>query len=139
VFFQFPRLQFAVGIVKGRMRPRLLVLDDEETIRRVLSIFFEKKGYDVTTTGAVAEAIELADREQFDLCIFDINIAGESGLELLLYFKSNFPNLPIIIYTGIDDDDSLEKAMLRGASGFLRKTEPLGDLFEAVKSYVGKP
>jgi DNA-binding NtrC family response regulator len=121
------------------MRPRLLVLDDEETIRRVLSIFFEKKGYDVAVAGAAAEAIDLAGREQFDLGIFDINLADESGLELLVYFKSNFPNLPIIIYTGLSDDDSVEQAMFRGANGFLRKTEPLGNLFEAVKSYVGKP
>jgi DNA-binding NtrC family response regulator len=121
------------------MRPRLLVLDDEETIRQILSIFFERKGYDVTATGAVAEAIELADREGFDLCIFDINLAGESGLELLIYFKSNFPSLPIIIYTGIKDEGELiEKALLRGASGFILKTEPLDDLFEAVKCYVGK-
>jgi DNA-binding NtrC family response regulator len=121
------------------MRPRLLVLDDEEIIRKILSIFFEKKGYDVTTAGAAAEAIGLADREQFDLGIFDINLAGESGLELLLYFKSNFPDLPIIIYTGMDDDDSVEIALFRGANGFLRKSEPLDNLFEAVKSYVGKP
>lgn len=122
------------------MRPRLLVLDDEETIRRILSVFFEKKGYEVTATGAAAEAMELADRRTFDLGIFDINLAGESGLELLLYFKSNFPGIPIIIYTGVDnEDDSRERAMLRGASGFLRKTDPLDDLFEAVKSYVGNP
>ena len=121
------------------MRPRLLVLDDEETTRRVLSVFFEKKGYDVTTAAAAEDAIGLADREQFDLGIFDINLAGESGLELLPYFKSNFPNLPIIIYTATSDDDLVEKAMFRGACGFLRKTEPLDNLFEAVKSYVGKP
>jgi DNA-binding NtrC family response regulator len=122
------------------MRPRLLVLDDEESIRQILSIFFQKEGYDVTTTGAAGQAIELADREHFDLAIFDINLAGESGLELLLYFKSNFPNLPVIIYTGIsDDEDWRDKAMFRGASGFLRKTEPLGHLFEAVKCYVAKP
>jgi DNA-binding NtrC family response regulator len=121
------------------MRPRLLVLDDEETIRRVLSIFFEGKGYDVTATGIAAEAIALADLEKFDLGIFDINLAGESGLELLLYFKSNFPNIPIIIYTGVTDDDSLDKATFRGANGFLLKTEPLDNLFEAVKSYVSAP
>ncbi len=121
------------------MRPRLLVLDDEETIRQVLSIFFEKKGYDVITTGAATDAMALADRERFDLGIFDINLNGESGLELLVYFKSNFPDLPIIIYTGMEDEDWPEKAMFRGANGFLLKTEPLDDLFEAVKSYVGKP
>jgi DNA-binding NtrC family response regulator len=120
------------------MRPRLLVLDDEESICRILSIFFEKKGYEVTTTGAAAEAIQLADRGAFDLGIFDLNLAGESGLELLRFFKSNFPNLPIIIYTGMTDEDASEMAAFRGANGFLRKTEPLENLFEAVKSYVGK-
>jgi two-component system response regulator PilR (NtrC family) len=118
------------------MRPRLLVLDDEETTREVLSVFFEKKGYDVITTGVASEAMELADRETFDVGIFDINLAGESGLDLLLYFKSNFPKLPIIIYTVMEDDDSLEKAMFRGANGFMRKSEPLGNLFEVVKSYA---
>jgi len=121
------------------MRPRLLVLDDEEPIRQALLIFFEKKGFEVIATGGAAEAMALADRERFDLGIFDINLNGESGLELLVFFKSNFPNLPIIIYTGMDDEDWPEKAMFRGANGFLRKTEPLDDLFEAVKSYVGKP
>src|SRR4051812_4694743 len=118
------------------MRPRLLVLDDEETTCRVLSIFFEKKGYDVATAVTSAEAIQLAGREVFDLGIFDVNLAGESGLELLRYFKSKFPALPIIIYTGVTDEDAVEQAMFRGANGFLRKTEPLDNLFEAVKSYV---
>jgi DNA-binding NtrC family response regulator len=121
------------------MRPRLLVLDDEESICRVLSIFFEKKGYEVSIAATSADAIQLADHETFDLGIFDLNLSGESGLELLRYFKSNFPNLPIIIYTGVTDEDAVERAMFRGANGFLRKTDPLDNLFEAVKSYVGKP
>ena len=121
------------------MRPRLLVLDDEETICQILSAYFEEKGYDVAATGVAAEAMAMADLEKFDLGIFDINLAGENGLEMLSYFKSNYPSLPIIIYTGLDDDDLLDKATFRGASGFLRKTEPLENLFEAVKSYVGKP
>jgi len=121
------------------MRPRLLVLDDEETVREILSIFFEKKGYDVIAAGTAAESMKLADRERFDLGIFDINLGGESGLELLRYFKSNFPELPIIIYTAISDEDALEMAMFRGANGFLRKTEPLENLLEVVNSYVAKP
>lgn|SRR5690348_15409118 len=120
------------------MRPRLLVLDDEEDMCRLLSAFFEGKGYDVTMVAAAAEAMQLADREVFDVCVFDLNLAGESGLELLRYFKSNFPNLPIIIYTGLGDENSVDVAMFRGANGFLRKGEPLENLFEAVKSYVTK-
>jgi len=120
------------------MRPRLLVLDDEVDICRLLSVFFERKGYDVTTAMAAAEAMRLTDSEAFDVCVFDVNLAGESGLELLRYFKSNFPNLPIIIYTGVEEENTAEMATLRGANGFLRKGEPLENLFEAVKSYVVK-
>ena len=120
-----------------RMRPRLLVLDDEEGICRLLSVFFERKGYDVTTTPVASEAMQLADRGAFDVGIFDLNIAGESGLELLRYFKSNFPELPVIIYSGLEDENSEEMAMFRGANGFVRKSEPIEDLFEAVKCYVG--
>src|SRR3569833_848488 len=118
------------------MRPHLLVLDDEEGVCRLLSVFFEGKGYDVATAATVAVAMQLADREAFDVGVLDVNLAGESGLELLRYFKSNYPNLPIIIYTGLDDENSVEMAMFRGANGFLRKGEPLENLFEAVKSYV---
>src|SRR5690348_7798306 len=103
------------------MRPHLLVLDDEEGMCRLLSAFFERKGYTVTTAVAATEAMQLVDDEVFDACIFDLTLAGESGLELLRYFKSNFPNLPIIIYTGLEDEDSAEMAMFRGANGFLRK------------------
>ena len=118
------------------MRPHLLVLDDEEDISRLISEFFEAKGYEVTTAAGAAEAMRLAVDEVFDLCVFDVNLAGESGLELLRYFKSNFPNLPIIIYTGLEGENSMDMAVLRGANGFLRKGEPLENLFEAVKSYV---
>jgi CheY-like chemotaxis protein len=108
------------------MLPRLLVLDDEETVRLALANFFEGKGYCVTAATNSREAIELADRKQFDLAIIDINLAGENGLELLRYFKANFPTLPVLMLTGMaDSDDLIEQAMFRGASGFMRKTEPL--------------
>src|ERR1041385_7534314 len=111
------------------MQPRLLVLDDEETVRQALANFFENKGYGVATATTSGEAIELADRQQFDLAIFDINLAGENGLELLRYFKANFPTLPVLMLTGMaGGDDLVEQAMFRGASGFMQKTEPLEDL-----------
>lgn len=122
------------------MRPRLLVLDDEETILQVLSVFFNGKGFEVVALGTSREAIAAVDQQHFDLAIFDINLAGESGLELLRYFKTNFPQLPVIMLTGMPDaDELLERAMFRGANGFMRKTDPLENLFEMVKSYVPKP
>jgi len=119
------------------MRPRILVLDDEESIRQLLLAFFERKGFDVAALSTAKEAMESADRERFDVAIFDVNLAGENGLELLRYFKANFPKLPVIVLTGLPDTDDLrDQAMFREANGFMRKTEPLDNLFEVVKSYV---
>ncbi len=119
------------------MRPRILLLDDEETIRQVLSFFFERNGFEVAALSTAQQAIELVDREQFDLAIFDVNLAGENGLELLRYFKTNSPQLPVIMLTGMSDSEELiDQAMFRGANGFMRKAEPLENLLQVVQSYV---
>lgn len=119
------------------MRPRILVLDDEKSIRQLLSDYFETKGFEVAALSTAKEAMESADRERFDVAIFDVNLAGENGLELLRYFKTNFPNLPVIILTGLPDvDDLRDQSMFREANGFMRKIEPLDNIFEVVKSYV---
>jgi DNA-binding response OmpR family regulator len=119
------------------MRPHLLLVDDEVTIREVVSAYFSKKGYDVSIAATGSEAMRLADETAFRLVIMDINLAGENGLELLRFFKSNFPKLPVLMFTGMGaDDELLDQAMFRGANGFMRKSEPLDNLFAAVKSYV---
>jgi DNA-binding NarL/FixJ family response regulator len=57
----------------------------------------------------------------------------------LRFFKANFPQLPVIMLTGMPGTDELiEQAMFRGANGFMRKNDPLENLFEMVKSYVRK-
>ena len=103
----------------------------------LLSGYFRDKGYEVATATAGRAAIDLADKQRFDLAVFDIHIAGENGLELLGYFKSHYPELPVVMLTGMAGGDELmEQARLRGASGFMRKTDPMEDLFAAVKSYL---
>lgn len=122
------------------MQPRLLVLDDEETMGQVLSAFFEEKGFEVIVVKTSRDAMEAVDHEQFDLAIFDVNLVGENGLELLRFFKTNFPQLPVIMLTGMPGSEELvEQALLRGANGFIRKIDPLENLLEMVRSYVPKP
>ena len=119
------------------MSARILFLDDEAPMCELLSGYFRDKGYEVSTATAGRTAMDLADKERFDLAVFDINIAGENGLELLGYFKSHHPEVPVVMLTGMTGGDELiEQARLRGASGFMRKTDPMDDLFAAVKSYL---
>ena len=120
------------------MRPHILFVDDERTMREVLSNYFTAKGYAVSIAATASEAMAMADGGPIHLVVMDINLAGENGLELLKFFKSNFPKLPVIMFTGMTDDGELiEQAMFRGANGFMRKTESLDDLFAVVKSYAG--
>jgi len=107
---------------------------------QVLSSFFEGKGFEVIVVRTSRDAMEAVDHEQFDLAIFDINLVGENGLELLRFFKTNFPRLPVIMLTGMPGSEELvEQALLRGANGFIRKIDPLENLLEMVRSYVPKP
>jgi CheY-like chemotaxis protein len=121
------------------MKPRILFVDDDAPILQMLSAFFRGKGYEVTTANTGQEAIALADGGYFDLTVLDIRLAGENGLELLGYFKANFPKLPVVMFTGMPDDDLLDQAMARGAAGFMRKSDSVDDLLAAVQVYVPKP
>ncbi|MFO1478308.1 MAG: response regulator [Verrucomicrobiota bacterium] len=119
------------------MKPHILFADDDAGVRELLSEYFKAKGFDVTLATGGREAMELGDTMRFDLAILDINLAGENGLELLGYFRTNFPKLPVVMFTGLPGEENLlEQAMARGASGFMRKTDPLDDLLAAVKVYV---
>ena len=119
------------------MTPQILFVDDEAPIREVLSLYFRKKGFAVTTATCGQEAMQLMSRGPFHLVILDMNLAGESGLKLLGFFKNNYPTLPVVVFTGMASDKSLlEQALAGGASAFMSKTEPLDKLFAEVNRHI---
>src|SRR5689334_14901839 len=121
------------------MTPHILFVDDEAPIREVLSLYFRKKGFAVTTATCGLEAMDSMTRGPFNLVILDMNLAGESGLKLLSFFKENHPNLPVVVFTGMASDKSLlEQAMARGASAFMSKTDSLDKLFAEVNQHLSK-
>ena len=121
------------------MKPHILFADDEVSMRELLTEYFSQKGYEVATAATGQAAMKMADHGHFDLAILDINLAGENGLELLRYFRTNFPKLPVVMFTGLPGgDELLDQAMARGASGFMRKTDSMDDLLAAVQVYLPK-
>jgi DNA-binding NtrC family response regulator len=117
--------------------PHILFVDDEASIREMLSLYFRKKGFEVTTAVTGQEAMELVDQVPFSLAIVDVNLAGENGLELLGFVNSNYPYLPVVMFTGYGSDPALlEKALSRGASGFMHKSESLDALLAEVRKHL---
>ena len=115
------------------MNEHILVVDDEAPIRDLLSTFFRKRGYRVSTAATAAEAQTLMDDASLNLVILDVALAEADGLELLGGVKRVHPKLPVIILTGMGfDDELLQEALQKGASGYVSKTLPLEQLLMEV-------
>jgi DNA-binding NtrC family response regulator len=115
------------------MNEHILVVDDEAPIRDLLSTFFRKRDYKVTTAANAEEAQRVANEPSLSLVILDIALAEEDGLELLSALKRVHPRLPVIILTGMGfDDELLQEALEKGASGYVSKTLPLEQLLMEV-------
>ena len=121
------------------MNRHILFVDDEAPIRELLSLYFRKKGLQVTTAMTCQQAKDLAATTPFGLAILDVNLAGENGLELLRFFKTNHPQVPVIVFTGLSGQELVDQALAGGARGFMRKTEPLDALFTEVSRHLPKP
>jgi DNA-binding NtrC family response regulator len=114
-------------------------VDDDQRMLELLCAYFSGKGFEVATASSGLDAMRMADQNRFNLALLDINLAGENGLQLLGYFKTNFPEVPVVMFTGMDTvDDLLDQAVARGASGFMRKSDSLDNLFQALRAYLPK-
>lgn len=84
---------------------RILFLEDEDTIREVLTEYMKIAGYEVTEADTGAKAKELLDERRFDIAILDIMVPVISGLELLDYIKGNdrTKDMGVIMLTALDD------------------------------------
>jgi len=94
------------------MKKRVLVCDDEESIRLLLHETL-KENYDVTEAADGREALRLARSEPFDLIIIDIKMPGKHGIEAIEQIRESNKNVPIIIcsaYRLLEDDNALKTA-----------------------------
>lgn len=104
-------------------RPRLLVVDDEAGLRRLLSRTLDRLGYDVTVAEHGRAALEIAERLPLDLIITDITMPEMDGFELLQRLKSHDTtrHVPVIMVSGLDDLQSVVRCIEQGAEDHLTK------------------
>ncbi len=107
-------------------RIRLLIVDDDETLRETLKRRFEKQGMEVRA--AAEPALALADPAPCDVALLDLNMPGMSGLELLEKLKQLQPELEAIVLTGHGSIETAIQAMKKGAYDYLTKPFHLPEL-----------
>ena len=123
------------------MKQHILVVDDEAPILELLSSYFKKHGYDVSTADGASDALRLVDEKSPHVVLLDVLLADTDGLEVLLQIKAAHPKLPVIIMTGIDfDEELLQEAVRKRAAAYVSKTVPLDQLLmEVHRTLTYKP
>ncbi|WP_444995817.1 nitrogen regulation protein NR(I) [Aliikangiella sp. IMCC44359] len=107
---------------------KLLLVDDDDSIRWVLNELLNDLGHHVTQAISAEEAIEQLSQQDFDLVISDVRMSGKTGMELLEKCKSECPKMPIIIMTAHSDLDSAVNAYQKGAYEYLPKPFDLDEV-----------
>jgi CheY-like chemotaxis protein len=100
---------------------RVLVVDDDPIVVELLSAFLDTKGYAVQTSANGHQALEIIERQEFDLVVSDIEMAGVNGFELLRHTRVNYPRIGIVLMTGYEESHPLSVALRAGADGYLSK------------------
>lgn len=113
---------------------RVLILDDESTLRTALFRLLDRKGYTVITAQKIEEAKSFCSNDKpFDLAIVDVNLPDGDGLEFMTYLKNQNPTTEIIILTGFGTIESAVNATQRGAFHFLTKPFSLEELMSVAE------
>jgi DNA-binding NtrC family response regulator len=114
---------------------RILLVDDDETIRDTL--------YELLSTDYICQTAETAEKalarleaDEYDIVLTDISMPGLSGLELLGHVRQKFPNTPVIIISGIGDQEHAQGLIRLGAFDFLLKPFSLEAVEKSVKRAV---
>jgi len=118
----------------------ILFIDDDEVILLVTGEQLRKHGFSVLTAPDSSRALALLEN-QVGLVVLDVNLGlDEDGVRVMEILKHDHSDLPIIIYTGLPQDEPRIITMLkRGAICYISKSQPLPHLVFAVKTILGHP
>lgn len=100
---------------------RILIIDDEESIRDSCRQVLSRAGYEVQEAPEGITGLKLIEQESFDIVLLDLKLPRLDGMEALPRFKEKKPDLPIIIITGYATIESAVEAMKKGAFDYLAK------------------
>jgi DNA-binding NtrC family response regulator len=100
---------------------KLLVVDDMKSILDLLSVVFQKEGYQVKTSTSAAKVFELIEKEDFDLVISDIRMPEVNGMDLLKYLREHRPDIPVVMITAYGSLKQAVEALKMGAVDYIVK------------------
>lgn len=118
--------------------PSILVIDDQEGIRKSFSAVLEKEGYEVDAVATGQEAIKRTKSRFYNLALVDLRLPDMDGIELLTKMRETTPKMVKIIITGYPSIKNAIAAVNRGADGYIVKPFTMKDALKMIKEHLRK-
>ena len=120
------------------MAPRILIVDDDESVRDVISVLLKEEGYNCVVASGAEMALDVAAAEETPLVISDMKMPGRDGMWLLENFRAKYPDTSVIMLTGYGDTEAAVDSLRKGAVDYLLKPPRLTDLIRAIERALAK-
>ena len=109
-------------------RGTIMIVDDEDTIRENLQRFFLSSGYDASVASNGEDALEQARRRVYEVALLDVRMPGMSGVDLLRRLRADYPDMEVIMVTGLSDVTTGVECMKLGAHDYVLKPYNLEEM-----------
>jgi DNA-binding NtrC family response regulator len=117
---------------------RILIIDDDENIRKVLTTILEEEGYTIESVDTAKKAIERTKRKSYNLALIDIRLPDMEGIELLTRMKDTTPKMRKIIITGYPTIQNAMEAVNRGADAYILKPFDMEKVLKTIENQLKK-
>ena len=117
---------------------RILVIDDEASIRESLEVLLTLEGYTVQLAVDGERGLEMLEQNSYDLTLLDLAMPGQSGLELLPQIHERYPELPVVMITAYGTVDNVVEAIRAGAENFVQKPWDNEKLLADIRSAIAR-
>lgn len=119
-------------------KPSILIIDDDESASRTLSLIFRERGYKTETAETGREAIEKAQRRFFNLALLDVKLPDRQGIDLIAPLKKIHPDMVVLVVTAYASLDTTVQALNKGASAYITKPLNMDEVLARVREVLEK-
>ncbi len=119
-------------------KKKILIVDDDESLAKVISEFLEVFGYNALFAIDGESALDTMTRAPVDAVVSDIHMPGMDGFQLMMEVKNRWPGTPVILITGVSAKEAEKVAFSKGADAFIAKPFHLKELKKILDNMLGK-
>lgn len=122
--------------IERRTTGNVLVIDDDEAMRKVLKDFLERDGHRVVEATNGETAVAVVELESIDVVILDKEMPGMNGMDVLSFLHRRFPATPVILITAFGGPHVAEESFRRGAVEYIEKPFRLSNVVDRVQKLI---